>query len=382
MIDLGLLGFATDKERIMLEAIIEHGEQKKAAKALGVTANAVGKALRRVKKRAGVQNYTTEFGNERVLREGFTVKKTSQCRNKDGEIILDWVTSEPEKERQFDLLKEAAVALAEPIRGMAKPIKSPIKINDDFMACYVIADAHLGMYAWGDEASEDYDLDIAEKVINESMAELVESAPPTKTALIANLADYFHADNSENKTLRSGNVLDVDSRWAKVLQVGVSVYRNVINLALTKHEKVVVKSAIGNHDDHSVFCLAMMMAAYFENEPRVEIVLPINPYAYHVFGKNLIGIHHGNIKTDRLPGIMANDKPVEWGATIYRVFLGGHLHHRQVKEFPGCTVELFRSIAANDAWGHGAGYRSGRSMECIIYEADGGEHGRRVVNIS
>lgn len=382
MIDPRLIDFINTKtEERAIQAIIKHGNQKDAAEELGITVNAINKAVVRVRRRAARKNYTTEFGNERILREGFTVKKTSQCRNRDGEIILDWVTSEPEKERQFELLKEAATALSEPFKGIAVKTKKP-KINmSHLMANYVMADAHVGMYAWGDETGVDYDLEIAERDINESMAELVESSPASKSCLISNVADYFHADTNENKTLRSGNVLDVDTRWGKVLQVGVRAYRNAIKLALTKHEEVIVNSAIGNHDDHSIFFLAMMMQAYFENEPRVKVNLPISPFSYYVFEKNLIGMHHGNIKADRLPGIMAADMPAEWGAAIYRHFIGGHHHHKIVKEYPGCIVEFFKSIAANDAWGNGAGYRSGRSMECLVYHKDGGEHGRRIVNI-
>jgi hypothetical protein len=380
--DINYLQFAeTPLEKKYMEALIEYGSQSKAANALGVTKNTINKASQRVKRRATKRGYSPDHDMQHTAPEGFHVKGVSTYYNEEGKPTGQWVKTNKDKEETLEKLKESVEAIIEPCKGLAEPIEAPKNTTSELMACYIIADAHLGMYSWAAEAGEDYDLVIAERTIHEGMTELAESAPPTKTCLIANLADYFHADTNENKTLRSGNILDVDSRWAKVLQVGVRAYRNVINLALAKHEKVIVKSGIGNHDDHSVFCLAMMMQAYFENEPRVEVHLPVNPYAYYVFEKNLIGIHHGNIKTDRLPGIMATDVSAEWGQTSFRVFLGGHLHHRQVKEYPGCTVELFRSIAANDAYGHGAGFRSGRSMEMIIFEKDGGEHGRRVVNI-
>lgn len=383
MIDKNLLQFATDSEREKLEAIIKYGDQEKAAEALGVTRNAVGKAYRRVKARAAKKNYSAEFGNERVLREGFTVKKTSQCRNRDGEIILDWVTSEPEKERQFELLKEAVTALSEPIKGLAEPTPSPTNTSAELMACYPIAEPHIGMYSWKEETGDDYDASIAKTLLVNSMKELVDSAPDCDEAFIPNLADFFHADNSDNKTAQSGNVLDVDSRWGRVFQIGVAAKREVINLALKKHKRVIVKSGLGNHDEHSIYCLMSMMKAYFENEPRVEIHLPHNPFAYHVFGKNLIGLHHGNgVKANDLPLIMATDMPEEWGNSIYRTFLMGHIHHRTVKEHPGCIVESFRSIAAKDSWHNGAGYRAGRAMEAIIFHKDGGEHGRRTVNIT
>lgn len=382
MIDEKLLQFSTDSEREKLEAIIKYGSHSKAAKALGITINAVGKAYRRVKKRAAKKNYSTEFGTERLVPEGFTTKKIAKCFNKDGELIINWVSAEPEKERQFELLKEAVEALSEPIKGLIDPVPSPTHTTSDLMTTYPTPEPHLGMYSWKDETGDDYDLSIAENILITGMRELVDSAPPSKKALIINVADFFHADNESNQTTMSGNALDVDGRYGKVFQVGVKIKRELINMALEKHEEVEVMAALGNHDKHSIFCLMMVMRAVFEREPRVKIHLPNNPFSYHVFGKNLIGLHHGNgVKVNDLPLIMAADMPEAWGETIHRTFFTGHIHHKQVKEHPGCIVESFRSIAAKDSWHNGAGYRAGRAMEAIIFHKDGGEHGRRTVNI-
>ena len=52
MLDPALLKFAdTKKERQAFEAVIKYGNQEEAAEALGVTRNAVGKSIRRIKKK-------------------------------------------------------------------------------------------------------------------------------------------------------------------------------------------------------------------------------------------------------------------------------------------------------------------------------------------
>ena len=91
------------------------------------------------------------------------------------------------------------------------------------------------------------------------MAELVSSAPPSEECLIVNLADYFHSDNTSNSTAKSGNILDVDTRWGKVFLVGVRAYKEIIKMALTKHKNVRIISGKGNHDEHSIFALAVAM---------------------------------------------------------------------------------------------------------------------------
>ena len=340
------------------------------------------KSIERKKDRLKLRMKSPIVGNhENSVMEGQFIKGVSTSYDGDGNVKQQWVKTDTEKTDLLDKIKEAVDGIIEPCTNQSQEIKTPINDIDDLLVVYPIADAHLGMMSWHEETGNDYDLKICEKIINDSMEELVDSAPSSKECLIANLADFFHTDSTENKTMRSGHILDVDGRWGKIIQIGVRAYRNVINLALEKHEKVTVKSGVGNHDDHSSMWLAMMMKAYFENNPRVEIELPLGSFSYHKFGKNLIGITHGGIKLDRLPGLMATDMPSEWGNTIYRTFWTGHIHHKEVKEFPGCIVEAFRAITAKDAWTYSSGYRATRTMECVIFDKAGGEHGRRLVNI-
>ena len=103
---------------------------------------------------------------------------------------------------------------------------------------------------------------------------------------------------------------------------------------------------------------------------------------YYKFGKILIGSTHGDTaKPNKLPEIMAADKPSEWGDTDYRYWYTGHIHSRNVIEFSGCVWESFRTLAAKDAWHSGAGYRSGRDMCSILLHKDFGEIGRNTVSV-
>jgi hypothetical protein len=377
-IDKGYLKYCiTDVEVKNLTALIEHGSHRKAGEAIGVSHTAIGEMWRKVKARAEQRGFFPHFGMPDGAPPGYIVKGTSTYSKENRQ----WVKTDRVKRNLLEGLQEAVEDIIKPTTGLAPHVPAPRNVIDDFLVEYPVADPHVGMFAWGMEAGHDYDLDIAEGLLVNTMGELVESSPATRTCLISNLADFFHADSQDNKTARSGNVLDVDTRWGKVMLVGERAYKHMILLALKKHEKVIVKSGIGNHDDHCIIALAMLMKAWFHNEPRVEIHVPSDPFAYHEFGKNLIGIHHGMIKAEKMGGIMAADMPEAWGRTTHRKFHIGHLHSKGVIELPGCTVERFRSVAPNDAWAHGAGYRSLSAMEAIYHDIKGGEHGRRTVNI-
>ena len=78
---------------------------------------------------------------------------------------------------------------------------------------------------------------------------------------------------------------------------------------------------------------------------------------------------------------MATDKPKEWGESMYRYWLLGHIHSDVQREYQGVRVESFRTLAARDAWAASMGYRSGRDMKAIILHRQFGEVARHLVSV-
>ena len=237
-----------------------------------------------------------------------------------------------------------------------------------------MGDPHFGMYAWAEEAGDDFDTAIAEKLTTGAVDRLVAAAPPANTALFIPLGDVLHADDSRNRTPVSGNTLDVDTRHQKVMLVALRALKHAIYRLLEKHQKVIVRIVRGNHDPHAAFAIALALSEFFSNNERVTVDLSPALFWYHRFGKVLIGITHGDTaRQSDLLGIMATDKSEDWGQTKFRYYYHGHLHQAGVKEEKGLLIEWFRTLAARDAWATGAGYRSGRDMFCIVHHKEFGE---------
>jgi hypothetical protein len=314
--------------------------------------------------------------------EGFAVKGVSTLYDKDGEVRAQWVKTNAIAEEQARLLLEAMRAAAADLPRVPR-IPPPGQRNEDLLVCYPMGDPHIGMYAWKAETGEDFDLDIAERNLVAAVRRLVKVAPAARTAILANLGDFFHADTVENRTARSGNALDVDTRWAKVLRIGVRIMRTLITAALQKHQFVHVVNCIGNHDEHTSQLLSVGLAAFYEDNPRVTFAEAPSKFHYHRHGSTLLGFTHGDtVKLDTLGGVMSADQSADWGVTRHRYWLTGHVHHRRVFELHGCTAESFRTLAARDAWHTGAGYRSGRDMYAIAYHRDHGEVMRHRLDIA
>lgn len=299
-----------------------------------------------------------------------------------GAIKQQWVKSDKVKEAQEKALI-AAIMAAFVDAPKVPQIPAPEILTSDLLTVYPMGDPHLGMYAWAAETGTDFDLDIAERNLVAATVRLVHASPPSEEALIVNVGDFFHGDTSANRTLRSGHALDVDTRWAKVLRVGARTMRTCIDTALTRHNRVRVVNEIGNHDEHTSQAMTLALSMLYENNPRVSFDDSPAKFHYHVFGKNLIGITHGDtVKPDALGGIMATDMPEAWGATKFRYWLTGHVHNRRVFELPGCLVESFRTLAGKDSWTAASGYRAGRDMQSIVLHREFGERERHHIDIS
>lgn len=306
---------------------------------------------------------------------------SSTLYGEDGQIKLQWIkTKEGQDPAKWVEHIKDVFADATPIKRIAAP---KTLTNPKLLTVYPIGDHHVGMYSWAEETGADYDLKIAERLLVSAIQHLVESAPASNTALIANLGDFFHVDNLKNVTSRSGNVLDVDTRYAGMIRAGVRMMRTVIDCALTKHKKVRVMCAIGNHDDVGALWLALALEQFYDANPRVQIETSPSKFYYYRHGKVLIGVTHGDTgKPEKMHSVMAVDRAADWGETQHRYWLTGHVHTRKVIEFPGVMWETFRVLSPTDAWATAAGYRSSRDMTSIVFHQDHGEISRHRFDVS
>lgn len=372
LIDKKLLKFATATQTKYINAVNQHGSGRKAAEALGITKSTVNAAIATLKATAARGGYAPGHFVSGVA-QGYAMGKVTVQRDAAGEVERTWERQSPEQAQTMERIKMFALELGEGVKGLAPISKAPKHEATDILCVYPWGDPHFGMYAWWQDAGADFDLDIAERMTCAAVDRLVSSAPEGSTGILLNLGDMFHADNQKNTTA-SGHQLDVDGRWPKVQQVGLRAKIHCIRRMLEKHSKVIVRINKGNHDGHSSYALSLMLSCYFHNEPRVQIDLSPGVCWYYKFGAVMIGSTHGDtIKGKDMGAVMAADMPKEWGGSTHRYWYVGHVHHKDVKEYPGVVVEYVRTLAARDAWHQGMGYRAGRDMQLVVHHREFGE---------
>lgn len=363
---------ATGRQREYLEAIELHGSSYKAAAVLGVSTGSINNSIASLKRRAAREGHAPgHFVNG--VAPGFLMGKVTVQRDASGEVERTWERQSPELTNQLERLREFASTLSEGVKGLAPISEGPRSSANDLLCVYPWGDPHFGMMAWWQDAGADFDLDTAERLTTSAVDRLVASAPEGSVGLLLNLGDMFHADNQRNQT-QSGHQLDVSGRWAQVQQVGLRAMIHCVRRMLEKHSTVIVRINRGNHDDHSSYALSLMLSCYFHNDPRVEIDLSPATAWYYEFGAVMLGSTHGDgIKGKDMGAVMAADKPKAWGRTTHRYWYVGHVHHKDVKEYPGVIVEYVRTLAARDAWHQGMGYRAGRDMQLVVIHREHGE---------
>jgi hypothetical protein len=368
----GLTQFATVRQLEYLEALrAAGGNQRAAARSIGVADTTIMRAVDALRAKAAAARGPLMHG----VPDGFKLRGVSALLGADGELKQRWVCTEPDRERQAELLRAALAALVEDVRGLGPVTPAPAPATSDrLLAVYPIGDPHFGMLAQAEESGADFDLAEARRVTLAAVDRLVQVSPATHTAILLPLGDVLHCNDQTNVTPAHKHQLDTSARFIETVKVAIATFKHAIQRLVAKHERVIVRFVRGNHDPEAVWALALAIANFFEADPRVEVDLSPADHWFYRHGQVLLGACHGDrARAEQLPGVMACDRARDWGETRHRHWLCGHVHHSSVKEFPGVTVETFRTLAAADAYAAGHGYRAGRDMRCIVYDREHGE---------
>jgi hypothetical protein len=370
----------TERQAEILKAVIEYGSNNQASFKLGIARQTVDGAVKRVKRIAEIKGWSPEHDMTRPVPDAFVVRGVSTYYNKDGNPSGQWVKSKLDDNKFQELLKSAVEGFKDDLPRVSL-INPPPLGNDNLLNCYVITDYHLGMLSWSEETGEDWDIQIAEDLIYKWFAQAIHQSPDANTAIFAQLSDFLHFDGMDAVTPSSKHLLDVDTRFAKLVRVAIRIIRQIINMLLQKHQHVHILMLDANHDPVSQIWLREWLAVTYENEPRITIDTSPNPYNAYEFGNTALFFHHGHKKriTD-VSTVFAAQFREMYGRTKYAYAHTGHLHHLDIKENNLMIVEQHRTLAAPDAYSARGGYLAGRDAKVITYHKRYGEVSRLTIN--
>jgi hypothetical protein len=319
-----------------------------------------------------------EHGGQFEIPNGHVVKGVSALLNADGAEIVKWIKTK-EGAVTLDSAIETIQSAFSSYEGRAEPIPAPVAPAGKLLTLIPCNDWHVRLLTWSRETGENWDLKIAERVIGDGIEDAISRSPSSDTGIVLGGGDLLHADTDQNRTEKSGNVLDADGRHQKGIEVAQRLKVRTVDAALRNNEHVIVRILRGNHDEYSSVAIAHFLAAWYRNEPRVTVDVDASLYFWHRFGSVLLGATHGHtVKLKDMAQIMAHRRAEDWGKTRFRYVHGFHIHHKSqfVTEGGGVVSESHQAPIPQDAWHYGAGFLSGRSLQTITYHRDFGEISR------
>lgn len=312
--------------------------------------------------------------------EGYKIKGVSTLIDASGNKILEWVKTgqEVSLDRTIEIVQKAFQNYVAPTARL----KLPTLNDEDRLTLYPVLDWHMGLLALKKQTLDtEWNLEIAVRTIKQGIRELVEMSPNSATALVMCLGDLLHSDNSENRTRKHGNKLDVDGLYEDILLATCDLLIFFLDLLAEKHLNIEVDLKRGNHDEDSTAAIRLALMMRYRDHPGIKINGCGGFFYFKQFGVVLLGGTHGDQqKASKLPMIMANSMKQAWAETTTRLFFVGHIHHEiSGMEDGGVRVISLRAPVPKDAWHAGVGFVSGRSLYAFHFHRLLGSRGRSEV---
>tara|TARA_Y100000356_G_scaffold134085_1_gene142540 strand:- start:5138 stop:6229 length:1092 start_codon:yes stop_codon:yes gene_type:complete len=311
------------------------------------------------------------------------VVSVKHWQSASGELRFSIVTKEDFESNEKDILNSVS-QMIESYAPVYKSIKR--KKTGDHLLVINPADIHIGKYANKLETGDGYDVETACMRVLEGIDGLIEKSKgfDIDKVLFCIGNDVLHVDNVYN-TSTKGTRQDVDGKWWEHFEFALELYVQCVE-RLRQTAPVDVIHCMSNHDYQSGFHLAHALKSWFKNADDVNFDIGVAHRKYYQYGSNLIGLEHGDgAKMDKLPLLMAQERPQMWSETKYRYWYLHHIHHKvkhkwlDAKDFIGVTVEYMRSPSGTDSWHSRKGF-SGvpKACEGFLHEKNSGQVARLV----
>ncbi len=363
----------TDKQQKIYDMYINSNfSLSKVSKTLKINRQNVAKSLFYIAKKG---YHVAPDRNSEVAPYGWnSTFKTVQYDGK-GNIKQTWDRIKPNETESIDLLIDSLKQRVNPISLEIDPPKEK-DIQKDTCLIWPVVDMHVGLAAWKPETLDsNYNLKISKKLENAATIEMLKKIGPVEHIHLAFLGDNTHTDNRTNKTELSGNILDVDSRYPKIIWTCTNIICNKIEQSLAYANTVSVDIVQGNHDPNTAVCMLAIIDAYYRNEKRVKINISHAQFKFFQWGNSIIMGCHGDEAPPARLGAFLMDYVIQKEIKAKELYIfRGHVHHRKAQFIigmdeidGGVLIETFPTLTAKDGWHAAKAFSSRRATIAKLF---------------
>lgn len=255
-------------------------------------------------------------------------------------------------------------------------------LNDELLGMIILGDPHIGRSVYGPRIGREQGFGIEEQKQEylASIAALLETKEVDRYCMPL-LGDTLNSDmggaDGQSRATAKGTPQpeNVDPRL--MFKAGLDILKSAI-LMVAEKKNVDVVAIPGNHDETSAYTLYTALQQFFIHDSRVNFVLAESPYQPYKWGKHGSMFAHGHLsKVNELGWIFVHDFKELYSHTDFQSIFIGHFHHKKripiVDEKYGMRLHYAPSVADDDSWHHGKGYRGIRQATLHLISKDRGE---------
>lgn len=211
-----------------------------------------------------------------------------------------------------------------------KSKKSPLPTKT--LAIPSAYDTHIGKHCQLIRTGNEYTPEKAVRQVREGVQSLMAMTKPfgVSDILLPMGNDIIHVD-SNSYTSTSGTPQDSYGSVESQMLLAAELYIGLIT-EMAENYNVWLAHVHSNHDRVSGWAVSRIVAAHFNNHPRVrwtEEGLSQQHRKYFVYGDNLIMLHHGEAKEEKLMGVIEAEARKAVSETKRTYVYQGHVHHKQ-----------------------------------------------------
>jgi len=388
----------TPKQAEALEAVAKYGSKRAAAAALGIDIKSLYDRLENAEKHIdpAIRDSMRAVGTDMIPALAW-----AKTKSEDGTSFS--VLLKPPQDAQG--IADLKAMLREEI-AFTPAIPLPERFDEAEGRMLVLdpSDVHIGKLSIAAETGYTYDACVAEHRLFIGCKALIDDARKmgvTHVLLVIG-NDISHIDKPRRETT-SGTPQDTDGSIFTIFRAARNAYARVVRYALECSLSVQIVHVPSNHDWVLGYCIAETLAALFSEHPNVtatEYAISERHRKYVRFGKNLIGLTHGDgAKEGDLAQIMLQEARPHMAECLHRYWYVHHYHHKIKKalgirpmarekdhiamtviqggagamEGDNVAVEYVRSPSPPDGWHDRNGYLNRQAVEAFIHCPERGQ---------
>lgn len=343
--------------------------QRATAKAMGLGRHAVSHRLRRAKERGLLDDPAIQQAKAAVGTKLTPTLAWAKTKNPDGTSYSVLMRPEPlPVEDMVDRIRNAledlpaAPSIVQSERGKAGKI-----------AFFPHQDVHMGVDVTEDYAGQDYNPDEAYRRMTEGFAEIHATIAPCETAIILNNGDLTHANDNRDVTYKNQHRLKVKGSHRDNVSLCVTATCWQIEMALTRHDRVMYRANAGNHDPNTADYMALVLAQRYRDNPRVKIVDSQRGLWHFQQGQLFLAAHHGHdIKPQKVAADLPTLLPSEFGRSRHWFFFTGHRHHEHKAIVNNIVWWQLPSVCSLDQHAADLQYKDTSTLRAMMFCERGG----------